>query len=295
MASLLKPISIIIRKQPFYLPKLLFKKVSPYLFQKKGDFILELEDFSFSTNEFPDLLTRHLLFFGRYQEDVINSMKSFLKSGDTVFDIGGHHGLMSIFASNLVGDQGRVVSFEPNPEMRPILQKNLTLNNITNVLIEPIGLFDQEDNLEFYPQQGNVSWNSSFIKDFVDRKSELTPIIVPTTTLDNYVEKNQIIPNFIKIDAEGAEIFILNGAKKTIQTYHPILVMEFNALAAEKAGTSIENIVAFLENENYEFHIHRKPGLWWLVDRPYEILEKYDLENKKDLENIICLPPSTKK
>ena len=64
-----------------------------------------------SARGYPDLLTRHMLFEGMYQQDVIVALQSIVRPGDTVIDVGGHHGLMAIVAARLAAPGGMVVSF----------------------------------------------------------------------------------------------------------------------------------------------------------------------------------------
>ena len=105
-------------------------------------------------------------------------------------------------------EQGKVVSFEPNPIARNYLIEHLALNGISNVIIEDIALSDDEGEKDFYLQKGAVTWNSTLIERFLEEK-ETEKISVPTTTLDNYVKQKKLIPKVIKIDTEGSELLII--------------------------------------------------------------------------------------
>lgn len=267
------------------------KKLSLLLKNTKMDstFLAEKTGILWSTFGFPDLITRHMMFSGIYQADVLGAIKKFTKSGDVVFDIGAHHGLMSIIASISVGENGKVVAFDPNPAMKKFVKKHWELNNVKNAKLEEIGLMDAEGVLTFYPQKGVVTWNSSFIRDFVDPTKEAEGVDVKVTTLDKYVEESKIIPSLIKIDTEGTEIHILKGSLETLKKYHPILIMEFNPSAAEKAGTTLENITDELISFGYQLYV---PGESWGKSYDLENLEKYDIQKHslgKDLVNVICI------
>lgn len=73
-------------------------------------------------------------------------------------------------------------------------------------------------------------------------------IEIDLTTIDKYVEKTGVVPNFIKVDVEGAEEFVLQGAKETIQKYRPILIIESDN---EKIVKNPELWLEILNN--YEF------------------------------------------
>lgn len=97
-----------------------------------------------SAGAFPDVLTRHMLFHGLYQNDVLLWLKQHGKNAKIIFDVGAFHGLMSIVASKAVGAGGRVIAFEPNPVAREWLNKHLRLNKCSNVTVEPVGLMNFE-------------------------------------------------------------------------------------------------------------------------------------------------------
>lgn len=242
-----------------------------------------------SAGAFPDRLTRHMMFHGLYQNDVLLWIKQHSRKGDTVFDVGAFHGLMSIVASKAVGPTGRVIAFEPNPVAREWLKAHLQLNKCSNVTVESVGLMNFEGFSNFYVQKGDVTWNSSFIRDFVDPKGRLAPIDVECTSIDAYVEKTGRIPNLIKIDTEGTELTILQGAKNTIETHKPILLLEMNPLSARHAGTSVSQVVNWLEDLSYVIRVI-KPTKWGRFSIKNEEPFEEVIHTANDLTNTICVP-----
>lgn len=242
-----------------------------------------------STRAFPEEFTRHMMFNGIYQQDVLYWIKTLCKRGDTVFDIGAFHGLMSSIASQAVAPNGRVIAFEPNEVSRAHLQANLALNRCTNVTVESTGLMDQEKDYEFYPQAGNSSWNSSFVREFVDAAHEVRPITVRCTTVDQYVDRTGLIPRLMKIDTEGTEFMVLNGAIRTIKRHRPILLMEFNPVSAEKAGTSVQDLLRLLDDMGYHTRVvpaKRYGGYDLRVHVPFS----EDVPTLEGLANVACIP-----
>jgi FkbM family methyltransferase len=197
-------------------------------------------DIDWSASAFPDILTRHMLFEGMYQEDVLVALRSTVRPGDTVFDVGGHHGLMAVIGARATGPRGRVVSFEPNPASRKQIERHAQLNGVTNIRIEPIALSDRNGEHEFFVQSGDVSWNSTLIKAFADAENtpgrRIEKISVATCRLDDYVARSGCVPKVIKIDTEGSEFMVLRGALDTIERHRPVLIMEFNP-ALGRVGT----------------------------------------------------------
>jgi hypothetical protein len=112
---------------------LLLKRLALLARDRQMDFPFQARNgVIWSANAFPDLLTRHMLFTGTYQEDVLSAVREFVSAGDTVIDVGAHHGLMTVTAAKTVGPTGRVYAFEPSPSIREELQRHLRLNELDN-------------------------------------------------------------------------------------------------------------------------------------------------------------------
>lgn len=243
-----------------------------------------------SASTFPEPLTRHLMFDGVYQHDVLYWISTLARPGDTVFDVGAFHGLMSVVASRAVGPSGKVVAFEPNEQCHRHLERHLAINRCGNVSIEPIGLMNVEQAHEFYPQRdGRPSWNSSFIREFADPHHAIQPVSVRCTTLDRYVQRTGLIPQLIKIDTEGTEFSVLEGARQTIEQHRPALIMEFNRDSAQNAGTSIREVLDWLARHGYAARVipAQKYGGFSLGRHvPYSDT----VPTAEGLANVACLP-----
>ena len=242
-----------------------------------------------SADSFPDIMTRTMLVSGSYQEDVIGALSGLLKSGDVVFDVGAHHGLMSIIAGRLVGETGHVFAFEPNPLSQPILAHQLELNGVRNVSMEPLGLMDQESVARFYPDRGTCSWNSTFIRDFATVASRDHPVEIRTTTIDQFVAERGCRPNLMKIDTEGSELFVLKGSRATLEEARPALILEFNPIAERCAGVTCEEIAEFLRALEYEFYVMPRDRLGHYSFARRRRVSDGELVNGSALRNVICI------
>ncbi|MDX1962239.1 MAG: FkbM family methyltransferase [Pirellulales bacterium] len=246
---------------------------------------------TWSASGFPDLLTRVMLFEGAYQQDVLWALRTFIQPGDTVFDIGGHHGLMSVVSGQAAGPTGRVFTFEPNPHAREHIRRHLELNKLRNVTIEEIALSDQVGEFPFYIQSGNLSWNSTLVKDFANFKNR-EAITVRTEPLDAYVERTGRIPRVMKIDTEGSEFMVLQGARGAIAAHQPLMIMEFNPASATSAGTTLEEYAEFLRSLGYALRVPIYAGGQYSRER----MEEFSVERHTadDLVNVICIPAATR-
>lgn len=246
-----------------------------------------------STEAFPDILTRHMMVEGMYQQDVLVAMKALVRPGDTVFDIGGHHGLMAVVGAKATGPKGKVLTFEPNPESRERIRQHVALNELHNVAVENIAISNCNGEATFYCQSGDVSWNSTLVEEFAHAEDgenrSINSITVKTETLDDYVQRTGNKPDVIKIDTEGSEFLALMGAKKTVAEHKPALVVEFNPSAAESAHTSVGDYVKFLQDLGYDLQVPTRNVLgFYSFKKPENFSE--EKHAKKFLTNVVCIP-----
>jgi FkbM family methyltransferase len=116
------------------------------------------------------------------------------------------------------------VAFDPDPRARKILGRNLELNSIDNVVVENLCVSDHVGNAQLRTLRLGDS-ASSLVR--YESSMGATEIPVQTTTLDDYCTKNNIVPDGIKIDVEGAEGMVFDGMNK-ILGHSPWIVLEFH-------------------------------------------------------------------
>ncbi len=140
--------------------------------------------------------------------------------GDVVLDVGAHIGSYTLRYSRIVGDEGRVVAFEPEPENRRILRWNIRLNKAENVTVcpEALGNFHGEARLKLSAYAG--------VHSFVRTSAEIRQtgeILVPIIKMDE-LDMDRV--NLIKIDVEGYELEVLRGGERMIRRFKPNLQIE---------------------------------------------------------------------
>jgi FkbM family methyltransferase len=210
----------------------------------------------------PDLLTQHLLLTGVYQEEVLHAIHTLLRPGDVALDVGTHHGLMAVLMASRVRPNGRVHAFEPNPHVHELIRRHASLNGVESVLqLEPIGIGAAEGVLPFWAVQGTYAWNSSFTEAFAGGSDTVQVHNVPVSTLDTYCERQQVIPQLMKIDVEGGELAVLQGGKATIERARPIILLEMNPASSDAAGTTTQAIDEFLRQIGYQGKILPARGI----------------------------------
>lgn len=156
-------------------------------------------------------------------------------------DVGAHYGIYSLLMAARCGKSGHVAAFEPDPYAREILARNVSLNSgLKPPVIESAACFDEIGEAVLFSRGGNAQ--SSLVRSGVEfsdtHKSE--EITVATVTLDSYLAMHGLEPRCVKIDAEGAEIRILKGARNLLAgnaeilcELHPYAWPEFGSRLAE--------------------------------------------------------------
>lgn len=174
--------------------------------------------------------------FWRYKTNTEKESVRFLLrqniSKTIAIDIGANRGIYTYFLSKKVGKQGKVLAFEPQPELIPQLELLKKSFGLGNVSIENKGLSNLNDHLNLYRVKIGCGGASFEIK----HSNKLT-IDVEVIQLDDYF-KNKFTPSlpisFIKADIEGHELKAFMGAKETILKYKPILLFECHQAEADK-------------------------------------------------------------
>jgi FkbM family methyltransferase len=178
----------------------------------------------------------------RYDALQVVWLSNHLTKGDIAIDVGAHHGTYSVLMAAKCGQTGHVVAIEPDPYSREVLVRNIGLNpGIKPPVVEVCACSDEIGEATLFCRRGNSQ--SSLARSGVDFSAAhgSEEIRVQLVTLDSYLsECNLPEPRCVKIDAEGAEIRILKGAKQVLASnadvvceLHPYAWPEFGNTFAE--------------------------------------------------------------
>ena len=159
--------------------------------------------------------------------DEQNAMRQVVQLGDIVFDIGANLGLHTALLSRLIGENGQLFAFEPNPELFSCLSQ--TIANMNNATLYPYALSNEStDSVLFVPPHNP---DVASLADWTQQEYGSTHTVVcEQRRMDDLVEA-QIIPqpDFIKCDVEGAELKVFQGGFNTLnRTDAPIVLFEAN-------------------------------------------------------------------
>jgi FkbM family methyltransferase len=175
------------------------------------------------------------------------------KEGDTVIDIGAHIGRYTITSSKQVGNTGKVVAIEADPDNFQLLKRNIALNNLTNVLPLNYAVFSTRTRMKLYEQSASAKYNSLMLTRAAKTKNYVE---VNADTLDSILQLNEVSQvNWIKIDVEGAEFEVLKGSTKTLSGENVSLLIEIHNI---EDPSHYDHIVDFLKYHNYEMTFEQR-------------------------------------
>jgi FkbM family methyltransferase len=171
-----------------------------------------------------DWQTHRAFVYDSWEPEVTHAIDRSVAPGMTVADIGAQSGFYTLLLSKRVGLDGKVIAFEPLPANYRLLDENIRLNNIENVIIRHEAVGDHSGEVSFhFPTE-----EPSLIAGPVLAADSKGIFPVDCVSLDDFVSRRQIKLDLIKMDVEGAEGSVLDGALRTLTQFHPILIIELH-------------------------------------------------------------------
>lgn len=195
-------------------------------------------------NQFRDPSFRSMV-KGDYDAFIYQNKKIIHAKDKTIWDIGAHIGYHTLGFAKTVGAKGQILAFEPNSANRTRLKLNLSHNpSLAKVIkVFPYALGAKKGVEKFISTNDVDSARSSggYLAAVIPPLeqtvySDFQLYKVKVETMDNIVKKNpRFEPDIIKLDVEGAEAEVLQGATLTLKKYHPYLLIEVHNISAMKA------------------------------------------------------------
>jgi FkbM family methyltransferase len=237
----------------------------------------------FFEKKYHGILSNHIdfltFFFGSYERGILNFLRlKILKPDMVVLDVGANIGHHTMFFSSYAK---KVLSFEPYPRVRAILEEKVKFNGISNVEIIPYGLSNQNQKLEYFEPPTTNSGVGSFQPDHYSKNSR-SGLVLELLNGDELLRQMNVTKiDLVKIDVEGFEHYVLEGLKQSLVDSRPIIVIEFNR-ETQSYCNKVESFFSLFP-DSYSF---------WKLDKQFTSmarLESFVFESYFQ-GNIICFP-----
>jgi FkbM family methyltransferase len=229
---------------------------------------------------------RSIYYTGTYEKGSLAIMKQLLRKGDCFVDVGANIGLMSLYASKLVGTKGKVWAFEPNPDTALILEMNIRINNATNIELSRYAVGKNPGKALIYDRWDSNRGSASLIKP----EGETASHEIEVTTLSEFFKKKikegGNLPKLLKLDIEGFELEALKGALDLLNSNQaPMLIVECSQQRENTFGKGTDPLYEFLRNlRHYRIFRGKKDK-----SRVSKLVEVLAIEDLPVHDNIYCL------
>jgi len=211
-----------------------------------------------------------------YEGETFDFISKNLRNGDTFLDIGAHIGFFSIVSSKIVGDFGKVYSFEMNNFNYSHLLAHIRINESKNIVPHNWAVSDKSGVIEFFNNidndGGHSLWDCGKHEFNIKSKENPKSIISYSIAIDDYFDSNRKV-NLMKIDTEGAEVLVLKGMQNLLKRDHPIVVAEVNEFGLKQMGFSYNDLRKIMSDIGYRC---------WKLDLPKPIELKEDEKVESD-------------
>src|SRR3954468_7064612 len=191
--------------------------------------------------------TQRKMLFGVFEPRESAILADLLSPGSVFVDVGAHVGWFTTLAARMVGPAGRVFAFEPFPANAALLRRNVALNGLENVRFTQAVVSGAGGTARVGVQPGSDSGSVTAGERAAERMVE-----VEAVTLDESVPDDARIA-LLKIDVEGFEHHVLDGATATLARTGAVLI-ELNRSALDANGTSPEEIAGRLRDAGFDDH-----------------------------------------
>lgn len=201
---------------------------------------------------FGDRIAQRMLLSDTFEPAVSTAILTLVRPGMVVLDVGANIGVHALHMARRVGMDGTVLAFEPNPTAREELLRNISLNNIENVKVLNLALWNEDgEELFCFPSDGleamgGLRQNSQF--------KAASQAKVATARIDTVLARHAIQHvDFIKIDVEGAELQVLEGAGSLLDDERrPPILYESALINSQPYSYTPDDLSRYLIAKGYQ-------------------------------------------
>jgi FkbM family methyltransferase len=230
-----------------------------------------------------DFATRQIEQFGAHTRNEVALLRSFVKAGDLIYDVGAHIGTFAIPLAIAAGKNGQVIAIEADADNFALLRQNLDSSGLHSRVAPYLGIAGGRD--------------TRYRRVRVDRHTSATYFLpdpdgapIPAIALDDLADRSSPPRRvaMIKIDVEGMELAVLRSAAKTIARDRPVLYVEISITQMARYGVTLPEVATFLAP--YDYRCFRNIGDRNSSHDAFELLELGDLHDGGEFYDLLAVP-----
>jgi len=175
-------------------------------------------------------------------------VKKEIKKGDIVLDLGANIGYWTCLLAELVGENGHVYAFEPEPHNFELLKKNVEINNYKNVTLEQKAISNKTGKTNLFISDVKTDHR------LYDWSGNQDSIEVDVTRLDDYIG-NDISIDYVKSNLQGADFAAVQGMSRLLKKSRNLkMIVEYHPDTLEEFGYSSKEFINSLVNEGFKLY-----------------------------------------
>jgi FkbM family methyltransferase len=225
----------------------------------------------------------------RYERGTTQLFERIVKPGMVVIDLGAHVGYYTLLAAKLVGPEGKVYAFEPEPTNYALLLKNIALNGYENIVTTRVAVSNRVGPATLFLTSLDSGRHSTHHHGLPEGGT----VAVEATTLDAFLQaEGWPTVDLVKIDVEGAELEVLEGMDQLLRKSSELkLIIEFNPFSLHNAGADPLQLLDKLASWHFSVHcIDERKGVLPLEETDVRSLSARLLRRESSV-NLFCSRP----
>lgn len=196
-------------------------------------------------------ILKQLLCEKSYEPEVVEVIAQHLDPARDAIDVGANVGLFTVLIARSLHESRRVLAIEPTKGALGYLRRNIERNHCAaRVSIFAGVAADRNGEFPISVIEGMEEY-SSIVATLHQGPRAPNQFLVHGETIDSLVQRFDLTPGFIKMDAEGAEYRILSGALNTLRTHRPVIVSELSEALLSASGATSRQVCSLLEANGY--------------------------------------------
>jgi FkbM family methyltransferase len=202
-----------------------------------------------------------MMFFGRYSPELLSVIRAFATPGSSVLDIGAQLGYITANVAAMVGREGHVYSFEPDPWAVANLEKTVQSNKFDWVRVFAAAASERTGTVVLNVSPV-VGWSTVVTGS---HHHDLKPVTVPSLRIDDLAQAGEFVRpiRFIKMDVEGLECSVLDGMTKLLAEDDAIILAEVNSVMLKPNGHTTPDLLRRLAcNGRRLFRVSERRGIF---------------------------------